>query len=93
MDGNAATVLDVATVRDAYPDWRTGGGPGRWFAVRDGVEAHYGPKSLLRRCLSAPDLPQLAEKLGLQQYLDHLAPEELADAWKRVMPPPPENPS
>jgi hypothetical protein len=93
MDGNAATVLDVATVREAYPDWRAGGGPGRWFAVRDGVEAHYGPKSLLCRCLSAPDLPQLAEKLGLQQYPDRLAPEELADAWKRVMPPPPENPS
>ncbi len=93
MDGNAATVLDVATVREAYPHWRTGGGPGRWFAVRDGVEAHYGPKSLLCRCLSAPDLPQLAEKLGLQQYLDRLAPEELADVWKRVMPPPPENPS
>ena len=93
MDGNAATVLDVATVREAYPDWRIGGGPGCWFAVRDGVEAHYGPKSLLRRCLSAPDLPQLAEKLGLQQYLDRLAPEELADVWKRVMPPPPENPS
>jgi len=93
MDGSAATVLDRATVHKAYPDWRIGGGPGCWCAVRDGVEAHYGPKSLLRRCLSAPDLPQLAEKLGCQQYLDRLAPEELADAWKRVMPPLPENPS
>ncbi len=91
MDGNAATVLDVATVREAYPDWRIAGGPGCWFAVRDGVGAYYGPKSLLRRCLSAPDLPQQTEKLGLQQYLDRLTPEELADAWKRVMPPLPEN--
>ena len=93
MDGSAATVLDMATVHKAYPDWRIGGGQGCWFAVRDGVEAHYGPKSLLRRCLCAPDLPQLAGKLGLQQYLDRLTPEELADAWKRVMPPLPENPS
>ena len=93
MDGSAATVLDRATVHKAYPDWRIGGGPGCWFAVRDSVEAHYGPNSLLRRYLSAPDLPQLAEKLGFQQYLDRLAPEELADAWKRVMPPLPENPS
>ena len=93
MDRNAATVLDAATVREAYPDWRTGGGTGCWFAVRDGVKAHYGPRSLLRSCLSAPHLPQRTEKLGLQQYLDRLTPEELADAWKRVMPPLPENPS
>jgi hypothetical protein len=93
MDRNAATVLDVATVREAYPDWRVGGGPGCWFAVRGGVETHYGPKSLVHRCLSAPDLPQLAEKLELQRCLDRLTPEELADAWKRVMPPLPENPS
>ena len=93
MDGNVVTVLDVATVREACPDWRIGGGPGCWFAVRDSVEAHYGPNSLLRRYLSAPDLPQLAGKPGLQQHLDRLAPEELADARKRVMRPLPENPS
>jgi hypothetical protein len=62
MDRNAATVLDVATVRKAYVDWRIGGGPGCWFAVRDGVKAHYGPRSLLRSCLSAPHLPQRTEK-------------------------------
>jgi hypothetical protein len=93
MDRNAATVLVAATVRAADPDWRIGGGPGCWFAVRYGVEAHYRPTSLLRRCLSAPDLPQLAEESGLQRYLDRLTPGELADAWKRVMPPLPENPS
>jgi hypothetical protein len=93
MDGSAATVLDMATVHEAYPDWPIGGGQGCWFAVRDGVEAHHGPTSPLRRGPSAPDLPQLAGKLGLQPYLDRLTPEELADAWKRVMPPLPENPS
>ena len=93
MDGNAATVLDMATAREAYPDWGTGRGPRCRFAVRDGVGAYYGPKSLLRRCPAAPGLPQLAGKPGLQQYLDRLTPEELADAWKRVMSPPPENPS
>jgi hypothetical protein len=93
MDGNAATALDAATVREAYPDWRIGGGARCWFAVRGGIEAHHGPKSLLRRCLTSPDLPQLAEKLGLQQHLDRLTPEELADAWKRVMPPLRENAS
>lgn len=92
MDRNAAAVVDAATVREAHLDWRIGGAPGCWFVVRDGVKAHYGPRSL-RWCLSVPDLPQQTEKLGLQQYLDRLTPEELADAWKRVMPPLPENPS
>lgn len=93
MDGNGATVPDAARVREAFPDWHIGAGPGCWFAVRAGVEARYGPKSLLRRCLIAPDLPQLAGKLGLQQHLDHLTRKELADAWKRVILPLPENPS
>ena len=93
MDGNAATALDIATAREVYPDWRTGRGPGCWSAARDGVKAHYGPNSLLRRCPTAPDLPQLAGKPGLQQYLDRLTPEELADALKRVTPRLPENPS
>ena len=93
MDGNAATVLDLATVREAYPDWRIGGGARCWFTVRGGIEAHYGPKSLLHRCLTAPDLHQLAGKLELQRCLDRLTPEELADVWKRVMPPLGENPS
>ena len=93
MDGNAATALDAATMREAYPHWRIGGSPGCWFAVRGGVQAHYGPKSLLHRCLAAPDLQQLTDKLELQRCLDRLTPEELADAWKRVMPPLLENPS
>ena len=93
MDGNAATVLDMATAREAYPDWRAGRGPGCWSAAHDGVKAHYGPKSLPRRCPTAPDLPHLAGKPGLQHCLDRLTPEELANARQRVMPPLPEDPA
>jgi hypothetical protein len=84
--------LDVGMVRAAFPDWCVGGGPGRWFAVREGVEVRYGPRSLLRRYLNAPDLAQLAEKLGLQQHLDGLDAEELREVWERVTLPLPEVP-
>lgn len=85
MDGdNTTTVIDMAMVRDAFPAWRIAEGPGRWFAVRGGRVVQSGPASLLRCYLSAPDLPQLAEKLGLQQYLDDLTPEQLAEVWERV---------
>ena len=93
MDGNAATALDIATARGASPDWRTGRGPRCWSAARDGVKAHYGPESLLRRCPTAPDLPHLAGNPEFQHCLVRLSSEELADARKRVMPPLPENPS
>ena len=78
------TVIDAAMVREAFPEWHLAGGPGRWFAVRGGCVAESGPASLLRCYLSALDLPQLAEKLGLQQYLDDLPAEQLAEVWERV---------
>lgn len=94
MDGIiTAIVLDLAMVRGAFPAWRIAGSPGCWYAVRDGRVGYVGPSSLLRCYLSGPDLPQLVEKLGLQEYLDHLSPEELADVWKRVVPPLPDDPS
>ena len=91
MNGDTTAAIDAAMVREAFPEWHLAGGPGRWFAVRGGCLAEFGPASLLRCYLSAPDLPQLAEKLGLQQYLDDLTPQQLAEVWKRVMLP--ENPS
>ena len=74
MDGNAVTVLDVTMVRATFPDWRIGGSPGCWFAVRYGIEVSDGPRSLLRRYLSSPELEQLTEKLCLQEYLDGWTP-------------------
>jgi hypothetical protein len=76
--------LDLEFVRATFPGWRLGGGPGHWFAVRGGVEATSGPRSLLRRCLSASTLMALADMLCLQEYLDGLSDEELADVWQQA---------
>jgi hypothetical protein len=79
-----ASELDARVVRAAFPDWHIGGGPDWWFAFRGGFDVHYGPRSLLRCSLSAPDLPRLAVKLGLQAFLDSLTGDELAEVWSRV---------
>jgi hypothetical protein len=85
MDGNVTTTITPETLRQAFPVWRIARGPGHWFAVRGGRVAESGPESLRRCYLSAPDLPQLAEKLGLQQYLDDLSPQRLAEVWESIM--------
>jgi hypothetical protein len=43
-----------------------------------------GPWSLLRRHLHADTLLDLAERLGLQAYLDGLSDKELAEVWQQV---------
>jgi hypothetical protein len=84
MDGDTTTAINTTMVRDAFPAWRIAEASGHWFAVRGGCVVQTGPASLLRCYLSAPDLPQLAEKLGLQQYLDDLTPDQLAEVWERI---------
>jgi hypothetical protein len=85
VDGNVrTTVVDAAMVREAFPEWRIAEGAEGWFAVRGGLFFEFGPRSLIRSYLTAPDLPQLIERLGIQQYLDDLTPEQLAEVWKRV---------
>jgi hypothetical protein len=91
MEGDAATVVDAAMVREAFPEWGIAEGPGFWYAIRGGQVVEFGPRSLLRCYLRAPDLPHLTEKLGLQRYLDSLTPEQLDDVWDRAMLP--EDPS
>lgn len=76
--------LDIESLRTAFPDWRLGGARGNWFAIRGGLEVTSGPRSLLRRCLSASTLEALAEKLCLQEYLDSLSDHEPADVWQRA---------
>src|SRR5689334_16069511 len=77
--------LDPESLRAAFPDWRLGGAPGNWFAVRGGLEATSGPRSLLRRCLSASTLSALADKLCLQEHLDGLSDHDLADTIELVV--------
>jgi hypothetical protein len=80
----ALSQLDLDSLRAAFPNWRFGGVPGHWYAVRGGVEAASGPRSLLRRCLSASTLEALADKLCLQHFLDGLSDEALANVWQQA---------
>ena len=76
--------LDLDMVRAVFPDWRIHGSLGNWFAVRGGFVAHDGPRSLLHCYLTASTLPELAEQLCLQEHLDGLSDQELADVWQRI---------
>jgi hypothetical protein len=76
--------LGLDALRAVFPNWRINGSPCHWFAVRGGFVAHGGPRSLLHCYLSASTLLELAEKLGLQEYLDGLSDQELADVWHRI---------
>jgi hypothetical protein len=71
--------LDLDSVRATFPGWRIGGAPGNWYAFRGGLAALDGPWSLLRRHLRADTLMALAEQLCLQEYLDSLSDQELAE--------------
>lgn len=82
--GSDLTTLDLTMVRATFPGWRIFSSAGCWWAIRGGLEFFDGPKSLLRCTLSASTLVRLAEKLSLQEYLDGLTAEELADVYARA---------
>ena len=82
--GSAVGQLDLESLRASFPNWRIGGAPGNWHAVRGGLIAQDGPRSLLRCYLGAVTLMALADRLCLQEYLDGLNEHELADVWQRT---------
>lgn len=82
--------LDLDSVRATFPGWRIGEAPGNYYyAFRGGLVALDGPRSLLRRHLRADTLLALTEQLCLQNYLDGLSDQELAEVWQRVSLPQP----
>jgi hypothetical protein len=76
--------LDLDTLRAVFPDWHISGSLNYWFAVRGGFVSPDGPRSLLHCYLSASTLVELAEQLCLQEHLDGLSGQELADVWQRA---------
>ena len=81
--------MDLASLRAACPGWHVAGSPGNWHAFRGGISMLDGPWSLLHRHLHADTLIVLAKQLGLQEYLDGLSEEELAEVWQDVSLPKP----
>jgi hypothetical protein len=92
QDGEPGGMRDLAdlgeitpeVLRKTFPGWRIFHDSGAWWATRGRTEEQAGPQSLLRRTLSAPDLPALAEKLCLQEWLDRLGEDELAAVYREV---------
>lgn len=84
-----AEALGLESLRAACPGWHIGGSSGNWHAFRSGISMLDGPWSLLRRHLHADTLLTLAEQLSLQEYLDGLSDQELAEVWHRVSLPEP----
>jgi hypothetical protein len=76
--------ISVDMLRATFPRWRLASCNGIWWALRGGLEPLDGPESLLLRVVSARDLTALAEKLCLQDYLDRLAPDELAAVYRAM---------
>ncbi len=60
----------------------TGRAADRNAAGNAGLQHRFGPQSLIQRAMSADTLPRLAEKLGLQAYLDGLDVKELAEVYR-----------
>ncbi len=83
LDG--AAMLDAEAVRATFPQWRIFQAHGVWWATRGGLQEWIGPASLLARVLCAETLNALADKLSLQEYLDHLTPGELAKVYREGM--------
>lgn len=90
MDGDVTTMITPEALRRAFSEWLIARGRGHWFAVHGGRVVESGPESPRQCYLSAPDLPQLTETLGLQQYLE-LPSQRLAEVWESIMLP--EDPS
>lgn len=76
--------VDLEALRAACPGWHIAGVSGTWHAFRGGIFMLDGPWSLLRRHLHADTLLDLAEQLSLQEYLDDLSEQELAEVWRRA---------
>lgn len=88
-DAAPVEAVDLESLHAACPSWRIAGSSGNWHAFRGGISMLDGPWSLLRRHLRADTLLALAERLCLQDYLDGLSYQELAEVWQQVSLPKP----
>jgi hypothetical protein len=87
-EGGAAHILGEITaeeLRQTFPQWRIFPGDGQWWAVRGGIEKWEGPESLLLRAVTASDLTGLAERLCIQDWLDSLDADTLAEVYRSAV--------
>jgi hypothetical protein len=74
--------ITVEMLRQTFPKWKFFLSGDTWWAIRGGLQTWNGPRSLLLRSLSAPDLVKLADRLCAQTWLEGLDDEELAAVYR-----------
>jgi hypothetical protein len=74
--------ITAEMLRQTFREWRIFQRGNSWWAIRGGLQTWDGPRSLLLRSLSAPDLVALADRLCAQAWLDSLDDEELAEVYR-----------
>jgi hypothetical protein len=77
--GDVARVgeITIEMIRRTFCQWRIFEQSGTWWATRGGPQAWNGPRALLLRIITAPDLMALADRLCTQEWLDGLDDEAL----------------
>jgi hypothetical protein len=81
-DTAALGTLTVEMLRATFPEWRVFEHVGAWWATRGGIQVWDGPRSLIMRSLTAPDLTTLADRLCAQEWLDGLDDDALAAIYR-----------
>ncbi len=74
--------ITVTMLRQTFPRWRVFELGGIWWAARGGIQVWDGPRSLLLRSLTAPDLTTLADRLCMQEWLDGLDDDALGAVYR-----------
>ena len=74
--------ITIEMLRQTFPQWRVFQQGGTWWATRGGIQVWDGPRSLLLRSLTAPDLTTLADRLCMQEWLDDLDDDALGAVYR-----------
>jgi hypothetical protein len=83
MDGVASLgEITVEMISHTFRQWRVVEQGGMWWATRGGLQVWDGPRSLLLRVITAPDLTALADRLCAQEWLDGLNDEVLEAVYR-----------
>ena len=82
--GEVASVgqITVEMITRTFRQWRVFEQDGMWWAIRGGLQVWDGPRSLLLRVITAPDLAALADRLCAQEWLDGLNDETLEAVYR-----------
>jgi hypothetical protein len=76
-------MITVDMLRATFDHWRIfKKDDGRWWALRPGIAATEGPRSLIHPLVCAVTLEGLAEQLSLQEWLRRMPAAELEAVWR-----------